>query len=86
VALCGVMIQSEVGDSSTPTRESLDIVRKSCGVMLKQTDLFPPVVPAEGGCRRGAEGDVRYTPADAGSKTPCVLPIRGVCYPCASSR
>jgi hypothetical protein len=88
VALCGVMTQSEVGGSSAPMLkpESLDIVRKSCGVMLKQTHLFPPVVPAEGGCRRGAEGDGRYTPADAGTKTPCVWPIHGVFYPCASSR
>ena len=80
VALCGVMTQSEVGGSSAPTLkpESLDIVRKSCRVMLKQTHLFPLVVPAEGGCRRGAEGDRRYTPADAGTKTPCVWPIHGV--------
>jgi hypothetical protein len=72
VALCGVMTQSEVGGSSAPTLkpESLDTVRKSCGVMLKQTHLFPPVVPAEGGCRRGAEGDGRYTPADAGTNMP----------------
>lgn len=88
VALCGVMTQSEVGGSSAPTLkpESLDTVRKSCGVMRKQTHWFPLVVPAEGGGRRGAEGDGRYTPADAGTKMPCVLPTRGVCYPCASSR
>jgi hypothetical protein len=88
VALCGVMTQAEVGGRSAPTLkpESLDIVRKSCDVMLKQAHLFPSVVPAEGGCRRGAEGDGRYTPADAGTKMPCVLPIHGVFYPCASSR
>ena len=82
------MTQSEVGDSSAPTLkpELLDTVRKSCGMMLKQTNLFPPIVPAEGRCRRGAEGDGRYTLADAGTKMPCVLPIHGVCYPCASSR
>jgi hypothetical protein len=86
VALCGVMIQSEVGDSSAPTRESLDTVRKSCGMMLKQTYLLPPVVPAEGGCRRGLRatgGTPSRTPApkcrvfcpSAASVTPA--PLRG---------
>jgi hypothetical protein len=80
VARCGVMIQSEVGGSSAPTLkpESLDTVRKSCGVMLKQTDLFPPVVPAEGGCRRGLRA-TGGTP----SRTPAPK-CRVFCLPAAS--
>jgi len=88
VALCGVMTQSEIGGSSALTLkpESLDTVRKSCGVILKQTPLFPPVVPAEGGCRRGlrvTRGPPPWTPApkcrvfcrSAASVTP--VPPRG---------